>query len=135
VVAAISFSLVMWLSVVPMVLGLAVSLRLVEPRAHQRTDTNLYAHLKIALRQFATNARLRTLGLANVLTFALGESAWLFRSTFVATLWPVWAIGLSQLIGNATAAASYYYAGRIIRRFGEFRLLVGGMALSEAVNL
>lgn len=135
VIAAVSFPLVMWLSVIPTLLALIVSLRLVEPRVHRHAETNLYAHLKTALRQFARNPRLRTLSLAGVLSYALGEAAWLFRSTFVATLWPVWAIGLSQLIGNATAAVSYYYAGRIIRRFGEFRLLVGGMLFSDAINV
>ncbi len=134
-IAAISFQVVMWISVVPMLVALIVSLRLVEPRAHARSSTNVYAHLKTALRHFARNARLRTLSVAGILSYALSESAWLFRSAFVATLWPVWAIGLSQLIANVAAALSFYYAGRIIRRVGEFRLLVGGMTISEAVNL
>lgn len=134
-IAAISFQVVYWLSVIPMVLALLVSLRLIEPRAHTTATSNIYAHLATAFRQFRRNARLRTLSIAGVLNFAIGESSWLFRSTFVASLWPVWAIGIAQLIGNVTAALSFYFAGRLIRRFGEFRLLVGGMSFSEAVNL
>lgn len=134
-IAAISFQVVYWLSVIPMVLALLVSLRLIEPRAHTTATSNIYAHLATAFRQFRHNARLRTLSIAGVLNFAIGESSWLFRSTFVASLWPVWAIGIAQLIGNVTAALSFYFAGRLIRRFGEFRLLVGGMSFSEAVNL
>ena len=134
-IAAISFEVVYWLSVIPMVLALLVSLRLVEPRTHAASDSNIYAHLSTAFRHFRQNARLHTLSIAGVLNFAIGESAWLFRSTFVASLWPVWAIGIAQLIGNVTAAISFYFAGRLIRRFGEFRLLVGGMSFSEAVNL
>lgn len=129
----ISFQVVMWVSVVPM--ALVVSLLLVEPRSHLQTSANLYAHLSAAIRHFRQNARLRTLSIAGILSYAIGESSWLFRSAFVATLWPVWAIGIAQLIGNATAAVSFYFAGRIIRRFGEFRLLVGGMSISEAINL
>jgi len=51
------------------------------------------------------------------------------------TLWPVWAIGIAQMIGNATAALSFYFAGRIIKRFGEYRLLVRGMLITEGINL
>lgn len=134
-IAAISFQLVMWISVIPMVLALVVSLRLVETRRHSETSGNVYAHFSTAFRLFVGNARLRTLSLAGVLSFAIGESSWLFRSTFVASLWPVWAIGAAQLVGNGTAAVSFYFAGRIIKRFGEFRLLVGGMAISEITNL
>lgn len=133
--ASISFQIVMWVSVVPMVLALLVSLRLVETRSHSDTSGNVYAHFSTAFRQFVDNARLRTLSIAGVLSFAIGESSWLFRSAFIASLWPVWAIGISQLISNAAAAVSFYFAGRIIKRFGEFRLLVGGTIFSQLTNL
>jgi predicted MFS family arabinose efflux permease len=47
----------------------------------------------------------------------------------------VWAIGFAQMLGNAGAAVGFYFSGRIIKRFGEYRLLVGGMSVSEGVNL
>ncbi len=134
-IAAISFQVVMWVSVVPMMLALVVSLRLIEPRAHIQHSANVYAHLSVALKNFARNSRLRSLSIAGILSYAIGEASWLIRSAFIATLWPVWAIGISQMIANATAAISFYFAGPLIRRFGEFRLLVGGVSISEAVNL
>ncbi len=134
-IAAISFRTVYWVSVIPMVLSLIVSVRLIEPHMHVSENTNIYSHLKTALRNFRQNARLRTLSLAWIVSYAVGESSWLIRSAFIVTLWPVWAIGIAQMIGNVTAAISFYYAGRIIKRFGEFRLLVGGMLISELVNL
>jgi len=134
-IAAISFELVMWVSVVPMALAFVVSLRLVEPRAHSGSRGNIYAHFSTALRHFRQNARLRALSIASILSFATGESSWLFRSAFIESLWPVWALGIAQLIANATAAISFYFAGPLIRRFGEFRLLVGGMTISELINL
>ena len=134
-IAAVSFQVVMWLSVVPMALALLASLRLVEPRIHKQESANVYAHLATSLRAFVQNPGLRALSIANVLSYAIGEAAWLFRSAFVATLWPVWALGVAQMIANGFAAVSYYFAGRIIRRFGELRLLVGGIFLNEAVNV
>jgi MFS family permease len=134
-IAAISFHITMWVSVIPMVLALVFSLRLIEPHVHVSANTNIYAHLKTAFRNFRRNARLRTLSLAWIVSYAIGESSWMLRSAFIVTLWPVWAIGIAQMIGNATASLSFYYAGRIIKRFGEFRLLVGGISISEAINL
>jgi MFS family permease len=134
-IAAIAFKTVYWVSVIPMVLALIFSLRLVEPHVHVSANTNIYAHLKTALRNFRQNARLRSLSLAGIISYAVGESTWLIRSAFIVTLWPVWAIGIAQMIGNATAALSFYYAGRIIKRFGEYRLLVRGMLITEGINL
>jgi MFS family permease len=134
-IAAFSFQVALWLSVVPMVLALVVSLMLVEPQAFTRQSGNVYAHLRTAYRNFAKNSRLRTLSLASITSYAISESTWLIRSAFIEKLWPVWAIGIAQLIANAGAAVSFYFSGRIIRRFGELRLLVGGKVATEATNL
>jgi MFS family permease len=134
-IAAVSFQAVMWISVIPMVLALLVSLRLTEPGVHTRTNTNIYAHLWTSFQNIVGNPRLRTISAASILSFAIGESAWLLRSAFVAGLWPIWALGVAQMIANAGAAISFYFAGRLIGRFGEFRLLVGGMSISEGTNL
>ncbi len=134
-IATISFQTVMWVSVIPMVLAFIVSLRLVEPKVHMKGSGNIYAHLATAFRNFRQNPRLRTMSVAWILSYAIGESSWLIRSAFIVTLWPVWAIGIAQMIGNATAAISFYFAGRLIRRFGEFRLLIGGMSISESINI
>jgi MFS family permease len=134
-IAAISFQVVMWLSVLPMLIALFISLRFVEPKTHTSSTGNIYTHLRTAFRNIIHNPRLRTLSGASVMNFAIGESAWLFRSAFIAGLWPVWAIGFSALVANLGASASFYYAGRLIRRFGEFRLLIIGMSLNEVIDL
>lgn len=134
-IATISFHTTMIISIIPMVLALVFSLWLVEPHVHVSANTNIYSHLKTALHNFRQNPRLRMLSMAGIISYAMGEASWLIRSAFIVTLWPVWAIGIAQMIGNATAALSFYYAGRIIKRFGEFRLLVGGMTISEGINL
>jgi MFS family permease len=134
-IAAFSFQVVLWLSVIPMVLALAVSLLLIEPQAFTRQSGNVYAHLATAFHNFRRNPRLRTLSLASILSYAISESTWLIRSAFIEKLWPVWAIGIAQLIANIGAAISFYFAGPIIKRFGELRLLVGGKVISEGMNL
>ena len=135
VIAYFSFSATMWLSVIPQVIGLLISTQFVNPAVHTRESTNVYAHLREAFRNILRNRRLRSLSAGSILGFAVGESVWLFRSAFIETLWPVWALGISQLIGNATAAISFYFSGRLIRRFGEFRLLATGITSSRVVHV
>ena len=133
-IAAISFQTVMWLSVIPMALAFLISLRFTEPRAYIYRSANVYAHLGTAFRHIVKNPRLRLLSAASILSYAIGESAWMFRSAFVAQLWPVWALGIGQMIANVTGAIGFYFAGPIIRRFGEFRLLVWASAFTDIVN-
>lgn len=127
--------ILMWLSVIPQVGALIVSLQLVNPTPHQQTSGNIFAHLGTAYRKIMENPRLRTLSLANILSFAMGESSFQFRATFTEMLVPVWALGIIRLLAHIGAASSYYFAGRIIRRFGELRLLVGGITFALTVNL
>jgi hypothetical protein len=134
-IAAISFQWVMWVSVIPALFALLISLRFVSPQVYTHEGTNIYAHLRTAVRNILQNARLRNLSLASVLSFAIGESAWLFRSAFIVKLWPVWALGIAQMLADISAALGFYFAGRIIRRFGEFRLFIGGMSFSNIINL
>ncbi|MEN8253490.1 MAG: MFS transporter [Patescibacteria group bacterium] len=126
IIAYWSFSLVMWLSVIPAVLGLLVSFKIVEPKILKSKTTNIYFHLKIAIKEFRRNKKLRMLSIASILGFAQGESSFQFRSAFIVTLWPIWAIGISKTLSNIGAALSFYYSGRLIRRFGEYKMVITG---------
>jgi MFS family permease len=134
-IATVSFPLMMWLSVVPQALSILVALGFLEPKIHARTESNVYAHLRTAILNFLHNARLRNLSMASILEFAFSEGTFQYRAAFIALLWPVWAIGLSGLIAHALGAVGFYVAGRTIKRFGEFRLLVGGISFSQGARL
>lgn len=133
--ATVSFALVMWLSVVPKALMVALSFRFLEPKVHVEKSTNIFAHLKEAVRNIVQNRRLRFLSIGQMIGFSLGEADFLFRTVFIESLWPLWAIGFARTISNITAAASYYFAARLHKRFGERRLLFGGIALSNLTNV
>ncbi len=132
--AAISFGLVMWLSVVPQLMLVAVSLRFVEPQIHTEGTGNVFAHLREALHNIVHNRRLRMLSIGQIL-LQLNEAAFQFRVVFIETLWPMWAIGVSRTLSYIGAAVSFYFAGPLLRRFGEKHLLFGGVTLSELTNL
>ena len=135
VIAASSFSTVMWLSVIPQALAVVVSLTFSDPKVHSHAETNIYAHLREAYQSIVQNPRLRALSAASIISFAFGEAAFTFRAAFIQTLWPVWAIGIARTLSNIAAAFSFYLSGRLIKRFGEFPLLAGSVIYSETLVL
>ncbi len=134
-ISAVSFALVMWLSVIPKVIMVVLSFRFVEPRIHTETSDNFVVHLREAMRHFADNPRLRMLALAQMLAQGLGEATFQFRTVFIEMLWPLWAIGIARAVSNVGAAFSFYFAGNLLRRFGERKLLFGGITISELMNV
>lgn len=134
-VAYFSLPAAVWLSVIPQVIGLLISLRFVEPKAHTRQTTNIYAHLRQAFHHIVRNPKLRMLSAGSIIGGALSEAGFQFRSVFIRSLWPLWAIGVSHTLANVGAAFSFYYAGRLIKRFGELRILILGVTYSELINI
>lgn len=116
--ASKSLFLVMWLSVIPKMLNIIVAIMLKEPKVHSPQSGNIYYHLKEALRQFRTNHKLRLLTYKTMIGYALGEASYLFRGTFISSLWPIWALGITNMFSNLGAAASFYFSGKIIDKIG-----------------
>ncbi len=134
VIASISFTLVMWLSVIPAILALSVSFAIVEPNVHIQKSGNILDHLKEALRFYKDNSKLRILSLSNAIGFAQGEAGYQFRSAFIVTLWPVWAIGLAQMLSNIGAALSFRFGGKIIGKYRSLPVLYWGKVYSLVSN-
>lgn len=134
-IAAESFSLVFWLSILSPIVCILVSLFFIEPKVHKRESTNIYSHLSESLKIFITNKRLRYLSLSSILSYGIGESAWLFRSAFIQLFWPIWAIGIAQTASNILATISFYFSGKLINKFNEFKLLIFGGIYSFIINL
>jgi len=126
IIAFYSFPLVMWLSVIPALLGLIVSLNMTEPKVHKKDVTNIYAHLKEALSLFKKNYKLRTLSISNIISFAQGEAGYEFTAAFYNTLWPVWAIGIAKMLSNIGAAIGFHLSGRIIGKYKSLPTLMIG---------
>jgi len=134
ILATISFVIVAWLDVVPAVLKFLVSLSFKDTVKRVRDSGNIYSDLSEALNLFLRNPKLRILSLSSMLGYAISEPAYQFRSAFVATLWPLWAIGFSKVLSNIGAAISFYLSGRVIKRFGEYKLLVIDSLYSKVIN-
>lgn len=133
--ASKSFALVMWASVVPQICAFIVALKIKEPQVHIKQSGNIFKHIKESLRQFKINNKLRLATIASALRFSMGESAYFLRQAFFKTLWPLWALGIPQMIGNICGAFSYYFSGKIINKFGLFKVLNFEIISNRIVNL
>lgn len=133
--ARYSFGLVMWLSVIPLFLCFFTSWWLVEVEGVKKEVGNIYIHLKEAAGNFAKNEKLRLLSLSSIIGFGLSETGFQFRTVFVATLWPLWAIGLSQTLSNIGAAIGFGWSGKIIKRFKSINILWFDMVYSKVVDI
>jgi len=135
VIAYWSFSWVMWISVLPQLGALVTSLFINEPKTKDHTPSNIYTHLGTSIRLFFSQKKLQYLSVASIIRFSLGEAAYFFRSAFVASLWPVWAIGISNMLSNIGAAISFYFSGKIIKKYDYPFILQFEIICNRVVNL
>lgn len=130
-----SFSLVMWVSVVPQIISVFIALQIIEPPHHTQASGNIFAGFADALKGFQRNSKLRLLTVASVIRFAGGESGFFLRSAFYNTLWPLWAIGVLSATTHFLAAAGFYFSGKFIHKVGALKALTVGTIVDRAVNL
>lgn len=136
IIASISFSLVVWLSVLPQIICIFLSFQIIEPTIHDKKGSgNIYKHLSDAIREFIHNRKLRLISLTDIMRYGIGEASFHFNSAFVATLWPIWAIGFSKTLAFAFGSVSYRYSGRLIDRFGPHRLLMISSLYNRLANI
>lgn len=123
------------MSVVPQLICLIISFLIIEPTKHSNQSSNIYSHLATSAAKIWTNKKLRLLNINRVISFAIGESTYQFRAAFVNTLWPIWAVGFSQVLSSIGAAISYWYSGKLIKKIGAFRLLLISNIYSKLTNI
>lgn len=133
--AKFSFSLVMWLSVIPLFLCFVTSWWLVEVAGVKKSEGNIYFHLKEAIINFKNNEKLRLLSLSSIIGFGLGEAGFQFTSVFVVSLWPLWAIGVARMLSNVGAAIGFGWSDKLVKKFKAVNILMFEQISSKVINL
>lgn len=122
--AKYSFSLVMWLSVVPLLFCFISSWWLIEIPNEKKLETNVYSHMREAIINFKKNNKLRLLSLSSILGFGVSEASFQFYNVFIASLWPLWAIGIARMLSNVGAAIGFGWSGKLIKKFKAANILI-----------
>lgn len=133
ILATYSFALVLWLSVIPQIICLFISLRLDIPRLQVQADSNIYLHLSGAIHSFKKNTRLRRLSLATMLNEGIAEAAFDFQAAFYKTVWPLWAVGVAKMLSYVGATLSFYFGSRLIKKFGAIKIILLRHTLNRIV--
>lgn len=135
VIANWSFSIVMWLSVIPQIVDLVIATQITEPHVFERKSGNIYSHLKSAVKLFRVSSKIRLLSIYSVISSGLGESAFQFRAAFIQMLWPIWAIGISKTLTFVGGTVSLWYSSKIIKIFKAEKLLYINSVINRIVNI
>ncbi len=135
-IANISYVYVFWLSLIPQVIALFISLGVIEPQTHvEKLSGNIFTHLKEAFAKFRTNYKLRNLSLSSILSFGMGEVENQFMPVFITTVWPVWALGIVKGLSKACSFIGSRNAGNMLRRFSAFCVLLFGELFAIILTL
>lgn len=129
-----NFSLIIWLSVIPQVICLLISLQITEREIVRENVGNAWSLFKKGVQSFIHNPKLRLLGLSGTIDYGLGETSYQFQAAFYNTLLPIWAVGLAKTCSNIGAAIGFYFSGKIINKLGEFKALILGEIYSKIVS-
>ncbi len=124
IMAQWSFSLIMWLSVIPQLICLGISFSLENPERFTKGKANIFSHIKISAFHLWNNKRLKLLSMSDILGFGIGEASFHFNAAFIGTVWPIWAIGFSRMLSYGGAFISYWHSSRFIRKIGEHNILI-----------
>jgi MFS family permease len=136
IVASFSFTWLLWLAVASQLLLLAVSYQFTNPKSYSTKATNnIYKHIKEAIHLFIHNRKLRMLSLASIIDFSFGEIAYQFQGAFFLTVWPVWAIGLANILSDLGASISYYFSGYLIKKLTALKVLILDCSFGYTISI
>jgi MFS family permease len=135
IIAQFSFPAAIWLTFIPKIICVFIAMLLIEPKIFRKSESNIFFHLKESLKHFKNNKKLRLLSVAKIYSWSLSESGFQFRSAFVNTLWPVWAIGISSMLSYVGATISLYFSGKVINKYGELKTIITGFVYGKIISL
>lgn len=134
-IAFFPMSFLLWVSVVSQLICLILGFKLDDVKITSREAENIFIHIKQALKNFASNLKLRLISISDIISFGLSESSYQFRSAFIATIWPTWAIGIASVLSSLGASISFNYSGKILKKISAINILIINFFISKAINL
>lgn len=134
-IAFVSISVLLWISVIPQLICLILSLKIISVKTVEKESGNIFIHIGQAFKNFISNFKLRQISLINIISFGIGEASWQFESVFIGSLWPVWAIGISKVLSHIGASFSFHFSGRIIKKFTAIKIVIFDNIISKIVNI
>lgn len=124
-IATFSFPIAMWFSAATQVFAFIITLFLTNPITQSKSEFNPFVHIKEALISFKNNSQLRRLSISRAMKCSIGEAAYQFTPSFIASLWPLWAIGIFNAVNNILTAIGYHISKKINKKFKKLKVVTG----------
>jgi MFS family permease len=124
-IATFSFPIAMWFSATTQAFAFIITLFLTNPISQSKSELNPFIHIKEAFIAFKNNPQLRRLTLSRAMKGSIGEAAYQFTPSFIASLWPLWAIGIFNAMNSILTAIGYHISEKIIKRFTKLKVVIG----------
>ncbi len=122
-----SIKFLMILTLVPKVFGIYIGLKIKDPVVcTNKVPDNPFLQVKEMFLKVKNNSQLKKIMVADTVASCIGEAAYQFRPMFYQNVWPEWAVGIPSLLSNALKFVSNWFAGGIIKKFGDRKVVVIG---------
>ena len=135
-IAFTSIRFLLVLTIIPKLINMIICLKIKDPKVHtNKIKNNPFSEAKGLLKKLKNNSNLKKIIIADTVACAVGETGYQFRPMFYKLLWPVWALGIPSILSNIGAFISQFFAGKIIKKFSDRKLLVLGNLYGIIANV
>lgn len=131
-----SVRFLMLLTLIPKVINLYICFKIKDPKIQtDEISSNPFSQIKDMFKKVKNNSQLKKIIIADTIACCVGESSYQFRPMFYQSVWPNWALGIPSLLSNVGKFISNWFAGGIIKKFGDKKVLVVGNLYSLFSNV
>ncbi len=125
-----SYHFVILLDLIPIIICLLLCVILVEPNivSYQKDKTkgkNLYkGDILKAWKAFTQNRKLKLISISKIIKMGLRNTVYIFENLYFEALIPMWLVGAVRFMQQICGAISFWFSGKILKRFGDMQVLL-----------
>ena len=134
VLAAISYSLVLWISVVPEVLAVLVTFSMIEPPRLSPLSGNMFSHLGDVFRYYKKNSHLRMMSIASIIGGGVGGAAWNMMPAYYNQYVPLRYVGSMLSANYLWSTIGFRASDWFMKRFNPASILIFSEAYARIVS-
>lgn len=134
ILASVSYVMVLWVSVVPQVLAVLVTLTMVEPSRHSLVSGNIFSHLGDVYRYYRRNSHLRMLSIASILSGGVGGASWSMMPAYYQQYVPLSWVGSLLSANYIWSTIGFKASGWFMKRLKPATILLAGEVFSRTVS-
>lgn len=134
ILASISYSWVLWISVIPQLLAVLVAFTFIEPPRTAPVSGNVYGHLKDVLKYYKHNSHLRMMSIASIIGGGVGGAAWNIMPAYYRMYVPLSYVGFLTSANYIWSTVGFNTSGWFMKRFKPATILLAGEAYSRTVS-